>query len=398
MPYSVVVAGGRLYRLSTSGEAVPLALPAGITLSTTRPPRFAVLGRHVIVTNNPLRSLCIGPDFSVRPLQLQPPVSPATLAGVGIGGLTGTYKVIYTHIVKDPLTGALLSESDFSPESEPATIATALLAASEIAASPDAATTHFRFYRTLADGSVYYNWIDLGVGQSAVEDDLSDVLLPNLSAPRELGVGPGMLPATYLAHLVEWKNRLWGVGDRDIDTVRYSGEGINYGWPATYGLDIKPIGGDDFGITGLMARRDLLGVGKRHAFWKISGGVTNDQGVPQWDVAQETNGAGVVGPNVVVGDTAYTSASTASTRGASTASNVCLTAACAAGSRPTTTSTGSAFRRRFVNTTSATTRSSYISPPRAARRSISGCRSIARRAPGTARIAPTRRDRRALPC
>ena len=284
MPFSIVVAGGRLYRLSTSGAAVPLALPVGITLSTTRVPRFAVLGRHVIVTNNPLRSLVVGPDFSVRPLQLQPPVSPATLAGVGIGGLTGAYKVIYTYIVKDPLTGALLSESDFSPESAPATLAAALLSASGIAASPDAATTHVRLYRTLADGSVYYNWIDLGAGQNSVEDDLSDVLLPNLSAPRELGVGPGMLPGTYMTQLVEWKNRLWGVGDRDIDTVRYSGEGINYGWPATYGLDIKPIGGDDFGITGLMARRDLLGVGKRQAFWKISGGVTDDDGVPQWDV------------------------------------------------------------------------------------------------------------------
>lgn len=305
MAYSIIVAGGVLYKITPDGVATPLALPADVRLSLTRPPRFAVLGRTVLVTNNPSRSLCVDQDFHVRPMQLASPVSPVTLSSTPVGNLTGAYKVLYTHIIKHPVTGALLAESDFSPPSQPVTLAAARLVAAGVSASPDTEATHHRLYRTLADGEVYYVWLDLDARQSSVEDDLSDVLLPNLTAPRELGVGPGRLAGSYMTLLVEWKNRLWGVGDREIDTLRYSGEGISYGWPATYGLDVKPIGADEFGITALIARKDLLGVAKRRSFWKVSGGLTDDDGVPQFDIQRESEGQGCVGPSIVVNDTAY---------------------------------------------------------------------------------------------
>ena len=305
MPYSIVVAGATLYRLSMTGVATPLALPDGVTLSLTRPPRLVVFGRNVILTNNPTRSLAIDPDFNVRPLQLVAPVSAVVLASGGIGGLAGAYKVKYSHAQIDPETGALISESDFSPVSASVTLTGGLLNVSGISASPDLSTTHHRLYRTLADGDVFYWWLDVEAGQTTIADDLSDVLLPNLAAPRELGAGPGLLPSSFMTLLCAWKNRLWGVGNRHIDTLRYSGEGLAYGWPATYGLDINPIGADDFGITGLMPRKDLLGVAKRAGFTKVSGGLPDSDGIPQWDVQADKNGQGCFGPSIVVGDTAY---------------------------------------------------------------------------------------------
>jgi len=305
MPYAIVVAGATLYRVSSAGVATPLPLPDGVTLSTTRPPRLAVFGRNVILTNNPTRSLAIDPDFNVRPLQLVAPVSAVVLGVGGIGGLAGTYQVKYTHAQIDPETGGLVSESDFSPISAPLTLAGGLLNVTGISASPDLSTTHHRLYRTLADGDVFYWWLDVEAGQTTIADDLSDLLLPNLAAPRELGAGPGLLPSSFMTLLTSWKNRLWGVGNRHVDTLRYSGEGLAYGWPATYGLDIDPIGADEFGITGLMARKDLLGVAKRTGFTKVSGGLPDGDGVPQWDVNADKNGQGCFGPSIVVGDTAY---------------------------------------------------------------------------------------------
>lgn len=305
MAFYIVVAGNTLYRMTVSGVATALTLPAGVTLSASRPPRLAVLGRNVILTNNPLRSLIIDPDFVVRPMQLVKPTSPPLLSAGTVGTLTGAYLVKYTHIVKDATSGALLLESDFSPVSAACTLAGQTLAVAGIEPSPDAATTHHRLYRTLAAGETFFSWIDVDADHTTVADDLTDILLPNLSAPRELGAGPGLAPATYMTLCVEWKNRLFGVGDTDIDTLRYSGEGLAYGWPATYGVDVKPVGADEYGITGLMPRRDLLGVGKRKSFWKLSGGLTDDEGVPQFDVEREKDGKGCYGPSIVVDDTAY---------------------------------------------------------------------------------------------
>jgi len=308
MAFYLVVAGGTLYKLSTNGTALALDLPADVTLSPTRPPRFAIVGRHVLVVNNPTRSLWVDPTFRVRPMQLVAPVGPPVLSAGAAGALTGAYRVKYTHIVKDPLTGALLAESDFSPESAPVDLAAQRLLASGVTVSPDQCVTHRRLYRTLAEGAVYYPWLDLdGNTLTVVEDDLTDDLLPNLAATRELGVGPGLLPGTYMTLCVEWKGRLWGVGNRNIDTLRYSGLNQFYGWPATYGLDIKPIGGDAIGISGLIARKHLLGVSKRGVFWKVSGGQPDEDGIPQWDTDLERDGKGIRGPDTaqVIDDIGY---------------------------------------------------------------------------------------------
>lgn len=279
MAYSIIVAGGTVYKVTPAGVATALTLPTGVTIDATRQARMTVLGRNVVIVNAPSRSIWVDPSGVIRPLILQPPSGPPKLAAGGGGGLTGSYNSKYTHIVKDPNTKALLMESDYSPVSATQAVAAQLLAASGVNPSPDTNTvTGRRMYRpTTGPGSVYYNWFDLdGNTITAGADDTSDALLPLLAAPTELGSAPGMLNGTRMTQIVAWKNRLWGVGDQAIDTIRYSGSGLIYAWPLTYGFDVAPVGGDEYGITGLMSRRDELGIAKRHVFWKVSGGTSSD--------------------------------------------------------------------------------------------------------------------------
>lgn len=311
MAYSIVVAGGSIYRVDTSGVATALTLPTGITVSTTRRPRMAVLGRNVYIANAPLRSLMVTPDGTVRPMQLQPPLSaPILAASAGAGNLTGSYNAKFTYCVKDPDSGALLLESAYSQVSNSVTIASKLIDASGITASPDALRNTFRrLYRpTTGPGSTYFRWIDLdGNEKTTLSDDSGDIALSVIASPTELGVAPGMVGGTFMTLLASWKNRLFGVGNDDPDTLRYSGNGIGYGWPATYGVSIPPIGNDIYGVTALAARKDEFGIARRDYFHKLTVVGTNSDGSPNFDRKQVKQGKGCWGSEtmLVIDDIAY---------------------------------------------------------------------------------------------
>lgn len=279
MPFYIAVAGTKLYKLTTAGVATVLTLPSStlltaVTIDTTRRPRIAVLGKNIIIGNAASRSVWVDPNFVVRPLMLQPPSSPLVLAAGATGTLTGNFKAKYTFIIKDPDTGALLAESDFSPASAASgAITSKLLLATSVSPSQDPSVTHRRLYRTTTGpGTTYFPWVDIeGNVATSIADALPDAAMSLLAAPDELGSAPGMMPFTYMTQLVEWKGRLWGVGDLDIDTLRYSGVELQYGWPSSYGINIPPVGFDRFGITGMIRRRDELGVGRRDKLFKIIG-------------------------------------------------------------------------------------------------------------------------------
>ena len=310
MAYSIIAAGGSLYRMTTAGVATALTLPTDVTLSSTRPARMAVLGRNVAVVNGANRSLVVDPLGTVRHMQLTPPASPVILAAGSAGSLSGTFQVKYTYITKDPVSGALLAESDFSPASAASsTLTSDLLNVTGIGLSPDSDVTHRRLYRTATGpGSTYFHWIDVdGNTITATSNDMSDTALSVVAAPTERGVAPGAILGTYMTRCVEWKQRLWGVGDLDVDTLRYSGSGTYYGWPATYGFSIAPVGADEFGITGLMPRRDELGIARRNILWKIIHNGTNSDGTPNFEAIRVYNGKGCWAPDSVVvsNDVAY---------------------------------------------------------------------------------------------
>lgn len=305
MPYSIVVAGGNLYSMNTAGVATQLTLPAGVTIDATRPARMAVLGRAVVVVNAPSRSIWVDPKNVVRPLMLRPPSGAPVLAAGNSGGYSGNVVACYTNIVRDPDSLALLMESDFSPISAPSgALVSKLIAASGIQAALDAAATGRRLYRsTTGPGSVFFPWIDLdGNSTFSIADDLSDAGLGLFAAPTELGSAPGMIDGTRMSIIVEWKGRLWGVGDVDVDELRFSGDGEIYAWSEDYSLPVQPIGADTFGITGLIRRRDELGVCKRNVIWKVTG-----SGPDNFAMLRVIEGKGCYAPDsiVVIRDIGY---------------------------------------------------------------------------------------------
>ena len=298
MPYYIVVGGNTLYRMNTAGTATALTLPTDVTIDTARRPRMAVLGKNVILTNATSRSVFVDPNgATVRLAQLKAPTSAPVLTSAETGLLTGTFRVKYTHIIKDTETGALLVESPFSPISASSGAITSKLLKAAVETSPDPGVTHRRLYRTATGpGATYYPWIDVeGNTITTVSDDLLDASLSLVAAPTELGAVAGAAFLTYMTLLVEWKGRLWGVGNVDVDKLRYTGTDLLYAWKTSYEIVIPPVGNDSFGITGLIPRRDELGVCRRNLMWSIRGDTPTT-----FERKKVHDGKGCVAPESVV--------------------------------------------------------------------------------------------------
>ena len=314
MAYYIVAAGPNLYSMSVNGVATPLTLPAGITIDQTRRPRMAILGRNVIVVNGVTRSVLVRPDNTCYPLMLAAPSGAPVLAPGAAGGYSGNVQGKYTFIVVDKDTGALILESDFSPASAASGPMTSkLISGSGINWSSDSIVTARRMYRTTTGpGSTYFKWIDVEGNTTAgtlVNDDMPDSALGLVAAPTDLGMGPGGTPGSFMTIVCQWKNRLWGVGDTDIDTLRFTADSKAYAWPETYGFSIAPAGGDQYGVTGLAPRRDELGVGKRNYLYKIIGAGSGSAPLFDFQVikVKEGAGAGIWAPDsvVIINDMAY---------------------------------------------------------------------------------------------
>lgn len=263
MAFAIIQAGSALQLLNSAGVLSTLTLPSGVTLRSDIPPRWQVSGRNVILVNTPSQPLAIDETGTVRLLTPRPPRMAPVLTGPNAGGLTGTYRGKVTHRVRDAI-GNILSESDYSPASAAVTIAAKSLLASNLDISPDDITER-GLYRTTTDGAVYFEWVDLdGNVLSSVQDDLSDAGLALLAAPV-LGTPP------RLVTIASFRGRLFGTGDIDRDTVRYTEAGLQYAWPEDNTIPIAGAGADEFGIVGLLPRKDALGVGRRNLLAQITG-------------------------------------------------------------------------------------------------------------------------------
>ena len=265
MALQVVQAGANLQLITDAGMvSAPLTIPAGVTLRTDIPPRWWVFNHYAVLVNTPSQPLIIDASGTVRLLTPKPPRLAPVLSGVTAGGLSGTYTgVRYTFVTKDA-NGNIISESDYSPASGSVTIANKLLTASGLDISPDAISGR-RIYRPTSGGAVLFQWVDLdGNVLTAVSDDLPDAGLSLVGSPK-LGTPP------HLTLIAEFRGRLFGVGDIDIDHVRYTEAGVQYAWPAGNVIEIPSVGSDQFGIVSLLPRRDALGVGRRNSLTQITG-------------------------------------------------------------------------------------------------------------------------------
>lgn len=268
MPYTIIQAGTNLQLLDTSGNLTTLTTPSTETLSADVPPRWVVYGGYAVLVNTPSHPLTIDATGTIRPLTPQAPkTGPVILAG-SAGTLTGTYTVRYTNIIKD-INGNVIAESDYSPASNTVTIAASQLKVTGIELSPETVSAR-RIYRTTTNGVILFPWLDLdGNILTQVQDDLSDAGLSIIAAPT-LGNPP------RLVLIAEWRNRLWGVGDTNLDEIRFAQADAMWAWPAENGISVPGIGRDQFGIRALMPRREALGVGRRDLIWQITGQTPED--------------------------------------------------------------------------------------------------------------------------
>lgn len=263
MALSIIQTGTSLQLLDESGGRTLLTLPAGVTLSTTVKPRWCVYNRNVVLVNTPSQPLAIDSSGTVRILTPKPPRLAPIISGAAGGGLTGTYLVKETFITQDAF-GNILSESDYSANSNSVAIAANYLKVSNADISPDAITAR-RFYRTVTLGAVFFQWVDLdGNVLTTVQDDLADAGLSVFSAPV-LGTPP------RLTTIAQFRGRLFGSGDTDIDSLRYSEAGVQYAWPVDNIIPIQGFGTDQFGIVALAERREALIVGRRNKLVQIVG-------------------------------------------------------------------------------------------------------------------------------
>ncbi len=279
MAYYIAVGGGSVYKVTTAGALTTLSLPTGITIDSTRPARMAILDEKVVIVNAPNRSIWIDRIGTIRPLGLTAPASPVVVSNTGAGTLSGTFKARYTFRVYDTETLELLLESPMSPLSNADTLASERLLATGVGISPDNLTGLVRgLYRTVTGGSaIVFPWAELsGNTATAYSDDISDAALSLVPAPDELGNPPGSQVGTYMTLISEWKGFLWGVGSEDPDTLRRSASGLIYAWPAAGTFDIEPVRFDQYGITGLISRRDEFGICKRNIIWKMVGSNPDD--------------------------------------------------------------------------------------------------------------------------
>lgn len=274
MAFTLIQAGEALQLLDTSGALATLDLPALGTggapsfvatpfLSQFVRPRFAVFGQYVVMVNSPTRPITIDGNGVVSLLTPLAPTTPVTLSGVTAGGLSGTYQVKQTFYIRDA-GGNLIAESGYGPLATAVTISAKKLRVTGISISPDP-VSGTRLYRTTNGGTTYFLWMEIeGNTQTQIEDDLSD-------AGLSLIEGPVLGNAPDLTLVVNYKGRLFGVDRIAVDNLRYTETGIAYAWSAANDQPVAPTGQDSRGITGLIARRNALGIGRRDKLRQLTG-------------------------------------------------------------------------------------------------------------------------------
>jgi len=272
MAFILAQAGTTLYKVDVStGTATALTLPTGVTLNSTRKPKFATLGEWVVMTHSPSKNLAIDVEGTVRVLCPQAPLNGPTTSNVAGGSaLTGTYKYWVSFYVKDA-DGNVLMESPLSLPSVELTVTTDDIEVGELPLSGDTVTGR-RLYRSLTGGVVPYRLFDVDDNTSnSVRDGIADTTLELLPSLAEFYVSPpGTVPGFQMKSIVEWKSRLWGVSNDPtlVDTIFASDTNKIYTWPNS--LVAHPAGIDKEGVVGFGVRRNHLGFMKRTGIWAVS--------------------------------------------------------------------------------------------------------------------------------
>jgi len=272
MPYSLVQAGDRLYRISPGGVKTDVSLPEGVFVNPLVRARFAVLERQIVGVGGFTRNIVVdAQDVSARPLSIAGPTAAPTLAATGTGDLQGTYRYQLSFVILG-VDDRVLSESPLSPVAGPITVAGRQVSLTALETSPLAGVNARRLYRTADGGTEYFLAATIPDNTSTtVVDGVSDYDLALLPAADALGNPPGTDDLDSFRLLIAWKDRLWASPAVAPDDVWFSENRRVYGWSPVNRLTIKPVGQDQIGVTAFMARRDDLLIGKRRSLWMTRG-------------------------------------------------------------------------------------------------------------------------------
>ncbi len=314
MAYLLAQGGATLYKVDVAtGTATALSLPTGVTLSTTRKPRFALLNQWVALVNSPTRNLLIDPEGVITPLVPQAPANSVSMAAGSGTGLTGAYMYRVSFIVKNS-DGDLLAESPLSPASAATTLSNKDAALTDIPLSTETHVTGRRIYRTLTggDASTMFHLMDIDDNTTqTLNENVADATVSLLPAMLATLVSPpGTLAGIRFKTICQWKSRFWAAADDPslVDTVYASETNKVYAWPNT--LVAYPTGQSANGVVGFAPRRNQLGILKNNGVWVVSG-ATNSTGVAFSNISvQQLDGSddqGCVAEDsiVVIGNAAY---------------------------------------------------------------------------------------------
>jgi hypothetical protein len=303
MSFLLAHSGTKLYKIDTAGVAVELALPSGVTISssTGRRGRFAILDRTVVFSTAPSVNLQIDANLVVRILTpVTPATAPTAVAGAA-GVLTGSYRYGITFAI---MSGTrVISESGMSDPSSAVTLTAQQGALSNIPVSTDPGINARRVYRTLNGGTDFFLVATIVDNTTTTyNDNTTDETAAAGTELPDLGQPPGSTSADYFEEIIPWKDRLWAMSHNDPDSIRFTANGIPYAWPENFEVKAKPVGADLSGGTGFLARRDELGIGKRRKFMKVIG---NDEG--DFEVLGVHDDVGIWAPEsgCVIGDIGY---------------------------------------------------------------------------------------------
>lgn len=274
MAFLLAQAGTTLYKVDLStGTATALTLPTGVTLTSGRKPKFALLNQWMAMVNSPTTNLLIDPEGTVTPMVPKAPTRyPRVATGSGTG-LTGAYMYACSFIVKNS-DGDLLFESPIGPLSPAVTATNQDFALTIIPKSSESFVTGRRIYRTLTggDADALFHLFDIDDNTTlAINDNAPDAtltLLPVLSTA--LVSPPGTMAGIRFKNICQWKSRFFAVADDPslVDTVYASETNKVYAWPNA--LVAYPTGQTEKGVIAFAPRKNALGLLKNTGVWSIS--------------------------------------------------------------------------------------------------------------------------------
>lgn len=271
MPYYLIHAGTKLQKVTTAGVLSDLTLPGGVTIVNTRPARFAILDRYVVVVNAVSVNLKIDAEtLGVSVLSIPGPSAAPTVAAGAAGVPDGEYRYRVSFAIKS--AGIVTTESPFSVNSAPITLALQQGSLSNIPVSVTSGVNCRRIYRTLSGGAEFYLVGDIDNNTATTyTDNTSDFDLGQLPVVDDLGNPPGTDASDRFRLIIAWKDRLFAAPYNEPDLVYYSGNRKPWGWHPENLLTVKPVGQDTIGVTAFLARRDELIMGKKRSLWKLIG-------------------------------------------------------------------------------------------------------------------------------